>query len=140
MSFAILDTNVYIDHWERRAHVAELSSIRKAFIVRHSAVVLSELRRGAHTPAARKTVEALRRLATMVWAPTADDWWWAGEVVAKLGNRHGWETAKRRDFQNDALIGLTARRHGAVVVTSNTVDFEMLADELSIRVLFVRDA
>ena len=138
MSFAILDTNVYIDHWERGAHVAQLSPVRKAFIVRHSAVVLSELRRGARTPAARKTVEALRRVATLIWAPTADDWWWAGEVVAKLGNRHGWEAAKRRDFQNDALIGLTARRHGAVVVTSNTIDFEMLADELSIRVLPVR--
>jgi predicted nucleic acid-binding protein len=138
VSFAILDTNVYIDHWERGAHVADLSSVQKAFIVRHSAVVLSELRRGAHTPAARKTVETLRRLASVVWAPTAEDWWRAGEVVAKFGHRHGWETAKRRDFQNDALIGLTARRHGAVVVTSNKVDFEMLADELSIRILAVR--
>jgi predicted nucleic acid-binding protein len=132
--FALIDSNVYIDHWERGAHSEELDEIRHAFIVRHSAVVLSELRRGAHSTAARRTVSALRGLATVVWAPSADDWWRAGELVQKLGARHGGEAGKKRDFQNDALIALTAARHGAAVVTSNVADFALLARELPFRV------
>jgi predicted nucleic acid-binding protein len=134
MPVALLDTNVYIDHWERGVHGEELARIRKAFIVRHSAVVLSELRRGARTAGARGAVEALRRAATIVWAPLEEDWWAAGELVCNIGNRRGWDVGKRRDFQNDALIALTARRHGAAVVTSSRDDFELLADEIPFRV------
>jgi predicted nucleic acid-binding protein len=133
VAFAILDTNVYIDHWERGAHATELDLVRQSLVVRHSAVVLSELRRGVRSPKARRTVEALRRVATTVWAPTVGDWWDAGEIVAKIGARAGWEAGKKRDFQNDALIGLTARRYGAVVVTSNAKDFELLGREIPFR-------
>lgn len=138
MPFALLDSNVYIDHWERGAHADELDEISHAFIVRHSAVVLSELRRGAHSPAARRSVDGLRRLAKLVWAPTADDWWRAGELVQKLGARHGWDTRKKRDVQNDALIALTAVRHGATIVTSNATDFELLAREVPLSARFLR--
>jgi len=133
VSFAILDTNVYIDHWERGAHAAELALVRQSLIVLHSAVVLLELRRGAHTFQARRMVDSLRRVATAIWTPTSADWWQAGEIVAKVGNRLGWEAAKKRDFQNDVLIGLTARGHGAVVVTSHASDFELLAKEVPLR-------
>jgi predicted nucleic acid-binding protein len=43
----------------------------------------------------------------------------------------------RREFQNDALIALTARRHGATVVTDNRVDFEVLAERIGIEILVV---
>ena len=99
------------------------------------AVVLSELRRGAHTPKAQQLVIALRRLARVQWEPTADDWWEAGRVVRKIGNAQTWDRHKRQEFQNDALIGLTARRHGATVVTANGEDFRLLATELRISVL-----
>jgi predicted nucleic acid-binding protein len=54
MAVAILDTNVYIDHWERGLYQDALENLRRAYIIRHSAVVLSELRRSARerdTPA-----------------------------------------------------------------------------------------
>jgi predicted nucleic acid-binding protein len=126
MAFAIFDTGVYIDHWERGLHAEALQTFTRQFVVRHSAVVLSELRRGARTAGARRLVDSLRRVAAEVWEPTADDWWAAGEIIRTIGDAQGWETAKRRGFQNDALIALTARRHGASVVTTNTKDFELL--------------
>lgn len=46
MHWAILDTNVYIGHWEQGLYEETLETVRRAYIVRHSAVVLSELRRG----------------------------------------------------------------------------------------------
>ena len=135
MHLAILDTNIYIGHWERGLHGDLLNAVRRAYIVRHSAVVLSELRRGARTREANRLVEALYRLARVCWEPTVSDWWEAGKLVRKIGDERGWDTSKRRDFQNDALIALIARRHGATVVTADPSDFGLLARELRIPVL-----
>ena len=134
MPWAILDTNVYIGHWEGGLYEEALASVQKAFVVRHSAVVLSELRRGARTRQARKLVDALFRLAAVHWEPTSGDWGEAGRLIRKIGDARGWDKGKRRDFQNDALIALTARRHGATVVTANRADFDLLGRELRVSV------
>lgn len=135
MHYAILDTNVYIGHWEKGWFASDLEQLERACIVRHSSVVLSELRRGARTAAARRRVAALVRALAVEWAPTAGDWWLAGKLIREIGDACGWEVAKRRDFQNDALIALTARRHGAAVVTANAADFALLAKKLHIDVV-----
>ncbi len=135
--WAVIDTSVYVDHWERGLHADALDRVRQAFIVRHSAVVLSELRRGARTRQAERAVARLRRLAHQVWQPASEDWWEAGQLIRTVGDANGWGPGKRREFQNDALIALTARRHGAAVVTANRADFERLADAVGIPVLFV---
>ncbi len=136
MRWAIIDTGIYIGHWERGLYAELLAAAQRTFIVRHSAVVLSELRRGARTRSVRVLVEGLRRLAVERWAPTEDDWWEAGRLVRRIGDTRGWEVAKRRKFQNDALIALTARRHGATIVTANRSDFEPLARTLRVTVLY----
>jgi predicted nucleic acid-binding protein len=135
MAVAILDTNVYIDHWERGQYQQTLENLRRAYIIRHSAVVLSELRRGARDREAQRLVAALFELATVRWEPSVADWWEAGWLVRSIGDKRDWDINKRRDFQNDALIALTARRHGATVVTANYADFELLRSELRISVL-----
>lgn len=135
MAWAILDTNVYIDHWRGRLSADALVAIRAAFVVRHSAVVLSELRRGARTEAETRLVDGLRGAMTACWEPTKADWWAAGALVLAVGDEQGWDTAKRRDFQNDALIALTARAHGSTVVTTNRADFDLLARRLGIQVI-----
>ena len=136
MRWALIDSNVYIDHWERGLHASLLDRVRQAFIVRHSSVVLSELRRGARTFPARRRVEDLRRIAVEVWAPPDEDWWEAGRLVQSIGDANGWETAKRREFQNDALIALTTRRHGATLVTENVADFRLLLQKIRFGALF----
>jgi predicted nucleic acid-binding protein len=140
MRWAILDTSIYINHWEGRLAEDALLSVRRAFIVRQSSVVLSELRRGARTPRARRLVETLFRLAKIQWAPGPSDWWEAGRIVRKIGDALDWDTHKRQAFQNDALIALTARRYGAAVVTADRMDFELLAAESRISILVVRGA
>ena len=135
MAVAILDTNVYIDHWERGQYQQTLENLRRAYIIRHSAVVLSELRRGARDREAQRLVAALFELATVRWEPSVADWWEAGRLVRSIGDKRDWDINKRRDFQNDALIALTARRHGATVVTANYADFELLRSELRISVV-----
>jgi predicted nucleic acid-binding protein len=53
----------------------------------------------------------------------------------QVGDREHWDKAKRRDFQNDALIALTARRNGATVVTRNRRDFDLLSRAVPVGVL-----
>lgn len=136
MRWAVIDSSVYIGHWERGLYEDTLTTVRKAFIVRHSAVVLSELRRGARTRPAQRLVDALAALAPGPWEPSADDWWKAGRLIRMIGDGQGWEIGKRREFQNDALIALTARRQGATVVTSNREDFLLLSEATGVRVLY----
>lgn len=135
--WAIIDTSIYIGHWERGLYEDTLEQVRKGFIVRYSAVVLSELRRGVRTPEAERTVARLHRLARHVWEPTSRDWWDAGRMIRSIGDANDWDRNKRRDFQNDALIALTARSHGATVVTANRRDFELLARAMRVPLLVV---
>lgn len=135
MAFALIDTNVYIGHWERGLYTDALASLRRAYIVRQSSVVLSELRRGARTNRAAELVVHLRKSMVIEWAPLAEDWWETGRLVLEVGDENDWEAGKRREFQNDALIALTARRHGAAVMTANVRDFELLARRTGIRIL-----
>ena len=135
MAVAILDTSVYIDHWERGLYQDTLENLRRAYIIRHSAVVFSELRRGARGRDAERLVASLFELATVRWEPSVADWWEAGRLVRNIGDNQDWDIHKRRDFQNDALIALTARRYGATVVTANYSDFELLRSKLRISIL-----
>ena len=137
MPWAILDTSVYIGHWERGLYEERLATVRELFVIRHSAVVLSELRRGARTRHTERLVESLFRLAAIRWEPTSADWWEAGRVIRKIGDTHRRDKNKRRAFQNDALIALTARRHGATVVTADRSDFELLSKEVGVPVFAV---
>jgi predicted nucleic acid-binding protein len=71
MGVAILDTSIYIDHWERGLYQETLENLKRAYIIRHSAVVLSELRRGARGRKAERLVR---------WEPSVADWWEARQA------------------------------------------------------------
>ena len=49
------------------------------------------------------------------------------EALAKLRERHGYDAHKIRSLHYGALIGLTARAVGAVVITCNAEDFRQIA-------------
>ena len=137
MPFAIIDTSVYVNHWEGVLDDQVLAWVRTKFVVRQSSVVLSELRRGARTSQSRRLVEELRRLTKIQWTPATADWWKAGVIIQKIGDAENWDRRKRQEFQNDTLIALSARRYGAAIITANRIDFELLAKEFRVRILLV---
>ena len=130
---AILDTNVLI-RLLRNGRGEDYEDASRRYLVRHSAVVLSELYRGASDPVSRRAVDGVVNGATRIWAPSSDDWLHAGKLVRVLGDRQGYDVHKRRELQNDCLIALTARRHGAVVLTGDTADFRRIAEHTGTRV------
>ena len=136
MRYALLDTAIYIDVWESDRHQTLLASLRRRVIVRHSAVVLAELYRGARTTTALKRVLDLYRLARPCWTPDEGDWHAAGRVLRQIGVLNSWEGGRLWQLQNDVLIALTARKYGATVVTTNRRDFEMLARHIRFAALY----
>ena len=136
--FAIIDTSVYINHWEGILDDQILTWVRVKFVVRQSSVVLSELRRGARTSKSRRLVEELRRLSKTQWTPVTEDWWKTGVIIQKIGAAENWDRRKRQEFQNDTLIALSAHRYGATIITANRIDFELLAKEFRVRILLVQ--
>ena len=94
-------------------------------IVRNCSVVLAELWRGATEFEERATLRAIER-NHHVLTPTANNWLESGQILAKIRDDMGFEPHKLRDLHFDVLIALTARSHGARLITTNRADFELI--------------
>jgi predicted nucleic acid-binding protein len=119
----IFDTSVLVDDLSTGCHQERMESV--SGLIRTSAVVLAELWRGARKPAEREFLRMLRRNHSVL-SPTAGNWLESGQLLAKIGADRGFTPQKLRDLHFDVLIALTARSHGARLVTSNRADFELI--------------
>jgi predicted nucleic acid-binding protein len=93
-----------------------------------SSVVLEELYAGAR-PRDRKVVERLEHdfdRARRILVPTLNDWTQTGTVLAQLAAELGYERIGQGRLTNDALIAMSAGRHGITVITANERDFVRL--------------
>ncbi|MFZ0746526.1 MAG: type II toxin-antitoxin system VapC family toxin [Terracidiphilus sp.] len=121
--FAVFDTSVLVDQIRTNRYLDRISTLE--CVVRNCSVVLAELRRGASSPADRRVVDALERNHPIL-TPTTNIWLESGHVLGKMRDDNGFEPAKLRDLHFDVLIALTVRAHGARLITSNRVDFELI--------------
>jgi predicted nucleic acid-binding protein len=119
----IFDTSVLIDNQRTARHSERFEHAPGR--IRNSSVVLAELWRGATAEPDRqfvKTIEQSRPILT----PTENNWLESGQLLAKIHHDQGFEPHKLRDLHFDVLIALTARTHGARLITSNRADFELI--------------
>jgi predicted nucleic acid-binding protein len=119
----IFDTSVLVDEARTGRHRKRIESVEG--VVRLSSVVLAELLRGVSGPAELKFLRALARNHPVL-TPTQENWLESGEILAKIRADHGFEPHKLRDLHFDVLIALTARSHGARLITRNRADFELV--------------
>lgn len=132
-NLALLDTSVYIENF--RTGRFTLPLLRSAWIVRCSAVVLHELRRGARTPLELRFVAELAR-KVRVLTPTERYWLESAEILSRIRKRKGYDAKKLRDLAFDSLIALSARDAGATLITCNREDFAEIAKYLAFKVIF----
>jgi len=123
-NLVIFDTSVFVDHLRTGRYQQQIDSV--AGLVRTSAVVLAELWRGATRPQEQRFVEALARNHPIL-TPTDKNWLESGQLLAKVAGSRGFGPDKLRDLHFDVLIALTARSHGARLITSNRADFEFIS-------------
>jgi len=122
-NLVIFDTSVFIDHLRTGLHQQQIESVTG--LIRMSSVVLAELWRGANKPAERELLRALQRNHPIL-TPTEKNWLESGQILGKIYADEGFTTDKLRDLHFDVLIALTARSHGARLITSNRSDFEII--------------
>lgn len=128
MPLYIFDTSVIIAY--------QVRELPKNFLL--SAVVMAELTASAMDDTSRKVFEVMRRDAAKydaLIAPTSDDWLTASRILFWLSRgrkkRAGGKAPKlvtgasQRMFF-DALIAVSARRAGAIVVTNDYDDFKAI--------------
>ncbi len=121
--FAIFDTSVLIDQLRTNRHASRIWSLDVP--TRNSSVVIAELRRGATEPDEVELVNEMERNHEIL-SPTTNNWLESGQILAKIRKDKGFEPHKLRDLHFDVLIALTARTHGARLITSNRSDFELI--------------
>ncbi len=119
----LFDTSVLIDNQRAGCHSLRIAACTG--LIRNSSVVMAELSRGATTAAERKFVQELEA-SRPVLTPTEKNWHESGRILAAIRADKGFESPKLRDLHFDVLIALTARTHGATLITSNHADFELI--------------
>jgi predicted nucleic acid-binding protein len=119
----IFDTSVLVDEVRTGRHRRRIESVHGP--VRMSSVVLAELLRGVVGAAEHKFLKTLARNHAIL-TPTRSDWLESGEILAKIRADRGFEPHKLRDLHFDVLIALTARSHGARLISTNRKDFELI--------------
>jgi predicted nucleic acid-binding protein len=119
----IFDTSVLVDEVRTGRHRKSIASV--GGLVRTSSVVLAELMRGLVGPAEHKFLRSLARNYPIL-TPTQKNWLESGEILANIRAYRGFDPHKLRDLHFDVLIALTARSHGARLITTNRTDFELI--------------
>jgi predicted nucleic acid-binding protein len=132
-NLVILDTSVYVDNF--RTGRFSLALLRSPWIVRCSAVVLHELRRGARTPLELRFVLELTKKVRIL-TPTERHWMESAEILARLGTKRRLDPGKLRDLAFDTLIALSARDVGAALVTCNRKDFTEIGKHVVFKAIF----
>jgi predicted nucleic acid-binding protein len=132
----ILDTSIYIPFInEGISHPVLELEFKPLFYM--SAVVIEELYAGAFDTVSVKLLdrmyETFENLGRIV-VPEASDWQKTGKVVAKLGQKYGFEEKFLLKITSDVLIAFSARRVGAVVVTFNIKDFSRIKEFVDFKI------
>ena len=121
----VFDTSIFIDHLRTGCHQERIDTI--SGLIRTSSVVLAELWRGATKPAEISFLKELEKNHPVL-TPTEKNWLESGQILGKIRADKGFSPDKLRDLHFDLLIALTARTHGARLITSNRGDFELIRE------------
>jgi predicted nucleic acid-binding protein len=121
----VFDSSVLIDQIRTNRYLDRMLNLTG--VVRNSAVMLAELWRGATTPVDRQVIQELEERHPIL-TPTEKNWLESGRILAKIFADKGYEPEKLRDLHFDVLIALTARSHGAKLITSNRAGFELIRE------------
>ena len=132
-NLALVDTSVYIENF--RTGRFTLALVRSPWIIRCSAVVLHELRRGAKTDLEIRFVADLARNVRIV-TPNERQWLESAEVLSRIRTGKGYDVKKLRELAFDVLIALSARDIGGTLITCNRDDFSEIKKRVFFKVVY----
>jgi predicted nucleic acid-binding protein len=119
----IFDSSILVDDLRTGRHSRRIAALDE--LICNSAVVLAELWRGATTDPDRFFLRTIEK-SYPIFTPTEKIWLESGRILSKMQQERGFQGPKLRELHFDVLIALTARAHGARLITSNRADFELI--------------
>jgi len=96
-----------------------------------SVVVLEELYVGAVGAKTRRDLQRMEREFLKIGrllVPDRRDWTSAGQVLARVGQKYGFNLVGRARLTNDAVIAMSVASHGFTIQTKNPGDFQLIAE------------
>jgi len=132
----LLDTTVYVDILqgnfpESAARVLRAASLWHSSVTEAELAAMAGLLEPSHpdTASVIAEVEASieQRPAHRILTPDREIWRDGGMLAGLLARLQRYGSIERRKLLNDALIILTAGKHGCTVLTRNVADFDLLA-------------
>lgn len=131
----LIDTSILISLYNHGRHQEKIEIISQKYSVYFCSVTANELLRGAHDARSMMIVDDFLTIAnTRLVTPSQEIWVECGRISEKLLKN---KKRNRQDIvllQNDILIGLCARSIGAVLVTEDKRDFEVLKHPIKLAV------
>ncbi|MBI4224501.1 MAG: PIN domain-containing protein [Deltaproteobacteria bacterium] len=128
MAKIVLDTSVYIPLLRQGRQPGSIIQTRGSTLYL-SVVVAQELYAGAGDMRTQKALDRLfhvfKKNARLI-VPREEEWIECGVVLAKIGKKYGFESVKKGRLVNDVLIALSCRQAGAVLLTANHKDFQII--------------
>lgn len=132
----MLDTTVYLDALKAPGLPAAIARLVATNALLHSSVAAAELAvstghldpADARTPIYRQPlVDTLDSMApSSIVSPSADAWIEAAAIAGICARIHGYAKQDRRKLLHDALIFLSATEVGAVLISRNIKDMDLL--------------
>lgn len=127
----LFDSSVYISALRRGDEaVLQTRNIAHGSPLWLSAVVLEELYAGADAKGRKRLAGFERDFVKInrLLVPEASEWTRTGEVLARIGEKYGYEKIGRARLTNDTLIGTSVARRGIILLTINKRDFDLIAE------------
>lgn len=131
MQPTLFDSSVYIGALRSGDQgLLVLRRLESGSVVWLSAVVLEELYAGAwgRTRDVVKRMERDFERAKRILVPNLTDWTDAGDVLARIAFKYGYEQIGQSRLVSDALIAMSSARMGMRIITANEKDFRRLAE------------
>jgi hypothetical protein len=132
----MLDTTVYLDALKTPGLPSPIATLVARNVVLHCSIACAELAvsvghlNPAHPQTARHRTPLIdilsRMVPTRVVAPSADAWTEAAIVSGILARTQGYAREARRAVLHDAMMLLTAAEAGAVLISRNVRDMDLL--------------
>jgi predicted nucleic acid-binding protein len=136
----LIDSNVYIHAFRDLAFGQSLRVFHQKHLARVvlSAVVVHELLVGAGDLTIKRSLQRWLiepfRTRQRLHVPASQTWNMAADIDRRLRrNKNMHSKLQSRSFGNDMLIAASARELGAIIVTENSSDFDVIASVVDVR-------
>jgi predicted nucleic acid-binding protein len=129
----VLDTQLFINAFRDPAANEALQQFHRSFAPFEylSVIVAQELRAGIQRSRDGRALERhvlnVFERAHRTITPSADAWHRSGDLLAEMARKEGLEIGRvSKAFANDALLAVSCREAGCVLVTDNERDFQRI--------------